>query len=266
MKPNQVTDSLELMLSIYVFIKKYVIILLIFIVLGGAYGIYDYKTHKTIFTKEILIYSDDISYILLKQFSISLDNKLRSGNYRQIAEEMSLDESITRKIINIKTDSVVLKSKVYALTLFSLKDTSGTSGFSKNYISYLTSVPYIQEKIEAKKNQSKKILEKIDQKLNELEALQDKINQKNVSAIAIIPGNSYQEYIDLYSKKMELEEKINQKNDIEIIRESTTASGPRFGMIFSIIIYTVIFFVISLVIGFFIELLSKIRRLEKSKK
>ena len=65
---------------------------------------------------------------------------------------------------------------------------------------------------------------------------------------------------------MDYEDKINNKSDIDIVRDSTSAAGMRFGLFASCIIYGMIFIVIALVIGFFIELFGKLRKLEKSRK
>jgi hypothetical protein len=266
MKSNNESETLELFLSIYLFFKKFIILLLIFLVLGIAYGVYKNKTYKNTYTKEILIYSEDISYILLKQFTISLAQDIGSGNNKKVSEEMFLDEKIARKILDAKTDSVALKSKVYTMTVFAFSDTTGTSGFSKNYIQFLSSVEYIHNLMEGSKQKYQKILEKIDQKLKELDAIQVGINSKTTNSSPTFLNDAYSEYIDLYSKKIDYEDRIKNNSEIKLIRESTSAVGPRFGMLMSCIIYGMVFFVMSLVIGFFIELFGKIRKLEKSKK
>jgi preprotein translocase subunit SecG len=255
MKTNNESESLELFLSIYLFIKKFFILFLIFIILGIAYGFYKNKTSKNSFNKEILVYSEDISYILIKQFSIVLGKDIDAGNYKEISKKIFLDETICKKIIGTKTDSISQRGKVYALTTFTFSDTAGTSNFSENYKKYLSSSEYIHKILESNREKFTKILEKINQKIQELDATNGKIN-----------GNSNSEYIELYSKKVDCEDKLKNKSEIDIVRETNSVEGPRFGRMVSCIIYGMIFFVISLVIGFLIELLGKVRKLEKSRK
>jgi hypothetical protein len=266
MRSSNESDSLELFLSVYLFFKKYFIFFLIFLLLGLAYGVYKNKSQKLPFSKEILIYSEDISYILLKQFTISLSNEIYAGNYKKVSKEMFLDENIARKITDVKTDSVALKGKIYAMTLFTFSDTIGTSQFSKNYIQYLSSVEYIHNLMENNKQKYVEILEKIDQKLKELDAIQLAVNIKNTGSSPAFINDSYSEYIDLYSKKTEYEDRIKNFSEIKLIRESTSALRPRFGIKMSCVIYGMIFLVLSLVTTFLIELFDKVKKLEKSRK
>ncbi|MEI6123852.1 MAG: hypothetical protein WCQ95_09490 [Bacteroidota bacterium] len=266
MKTTNESDTMEVLLNIYLFCKKFIILLLVFLVLGVACGIYKYKSFKPVFSKQVLIYSEDISYLLLKQFTIALGDDISTGNYTAVSRLMFLDKTLAKKVTSAKTDSVALRGKVYALTTFTLTDTLGLFAFPQNYIHYLSSVPYLKNIIEGNQLKYRKILEKIDEKLNELDGLQDKINSKTASSGTTLLNDSYREYIDLYSKKMDYEEKLNNKNSIEILRESTSAIGPRFGLVIGCFIYGVIFFVIALIIGFIIELMGKLRKLEKSRK
>ncbi len=262
MKTTNESDTMEVLLNIYLFCKKFMILLLVFLVLGVACGIYKYKSFKPVFGKQVLIYSEDVSYILLKQFTVSLSNDIDAGNYSAVAQKMYMDENTARKIADAKTDSVALRGKVYALTMFTLRDTAGTADFSKHYIKYLSGVEYLRTIMDNNKLRYTKILEKIDQKLKELDGMQ----LKSGGSSTVMMNDSYREYVDLYSKKMDYEERLKSKSGIDIIRESTAASSPRFGMVMSCMIYGMIFLVFGAVIGFFIELFGKLRKLEKSRK
>ena len=266
MKTNNESDTMELLLQVYLFFKKFIILILIFLVMGVGYGIYKNKTHKTSYTKEILVYSEDISYILLKQFTISLSKDIDAVNYKEVSAKLFVDEAVGKSIVGAKTDSVSLKGRVYALTVFTFTDSTGIGGFAKNYVRYLSSVDYIRTTVESNKLRYTKILAKLDQKLKELDALQENLNAKTNSSSTTLLNDSYREYVDLYSKKMDYEEKINSKSGIEIIRQSSSVVGARFGLLMGCIIYGMIFFVMSLAIGFFIELLGKIIRLEQRRK
>jgi hypothetical protein len=84
----------------------------------------------------------------------------------------------------------------------------------------------------------------------------------------IISSGNYMphaEYIELYAKKIDYEDKIKNKSGIYLIREDTLLMSSGTGLAASCFIYGFVFLVLSVITGLFIDLIRKIIRMEKKK-
>jgi len=255
-KNNNEIGFVELAVKIISLIKRYYLIIICFLFIGLILGFFQSKKQGIIsYEKKLVFYSNYATFPIINNFTYNIIN----NKYKSPATNITIfSENTISKIDNLYLDTLSQNGKALLQVSFVLTDTIGTSGIFKDYFNYLDSTKYFKNI--RKKNKEKNILiyDKLSVKLDELESIQNRIKfSKN--DMAIISGNSYKEYIDLYCLKLEFQEKLKNESNFEIISESVLPKLASFNRWFDCFKYGFAFLLTSFFVIFILELIKKIK-------
>lgn len=187
-------DLIELFLSLFLFIKKNLIILLLAFLLGGSIGFAYFKIKKETYSYSITINSMNLPKEIVFE-EIGLFNEiLLNSNGDSVFAEMNMPSSIIKKLKSVTTNSTEENSTRIAINIVAYGEVSEQE-FTDVLKKYLLNNKYIQELMIQKKGELEETIAFIDNQLNNL---QDKIE----------PNKAGTEYIftdetptDLFLKK-----------------------------------------------------------------
>lgn len=246
----------ELTVKLVRLIKKYYLLIIAFLVIGFILGFFLSKTGNIIsYNKKMIFYSNYAPFSIINNYNYNLVN----NNYKSVNSSAPVfSENNFKKIRNLYIDTLSQKGKVILQLSFVLSDTVGTANIFNEYFNNLDSTEYFKKLRNKNRIKNIQILEKICVKLDELEAVQTKARLSKNEQV-IIAGESYKEYIDLFSLKLEYQEKVKKEGNFEMISESVMAIPSSTNRMFTCIKYVFAFLLTSFFIIFIIETVKKAR-------
>ncbi|MCD4794176.1 MAG: hypothetical protein K8R54_13140 [Bacteroidales bacterium] len=235
-------DLIELLIKIYLYLKKYYWVFLIAIVAGFVFAFIKNKYFSKEFESSMIISvksdNDYINYNLsekpktyknqreiIEKLINSINSQIISENFTDLSKKLLIPENQLTDIKSIKSDNNEEDkselSNIYKIDVV-IKDTEILNYFGEGIKYYINNNSFIKKQIKSDSLFLTSVISKIELKIIELDNLQKQILEENFrqSNLAIIGNRSYiTESIRLVSLREKLQSELFNLEKVNIIEE-----------------------------------------------
>ncbi len=268
---NNEIDIIELILKIYIYTKKYILVFAIAIILGAIVGFFKNKTTTTRYKSEMIIISkiqNDLSYKTMARTRKNIDvgdndvivniikafqQKLSNKNYVFLSKQTKLTELELKNITTISA-KIIEDDNSADFDYLSINVNSTKPDVYKNLslgiINYINNNNYIKNKYKKDSILIQELIAQTDKKINDLEEYSAQKFDKNNNDFVIMNDNSvYGESVHLMAYKQKLVQELNSLKTATIIEDFYIPNSPIITSSTKVIImYSVIFFILSILL------------------
>lgn len=274
-------DLVELLIKVYLYLKKYIWILLLAVSIGIIYTLIKSNFQKDTYTSSMLLETkseNNYMYaVTFKEFQnrfetnpgeliikiINSANELRkNGNLKVLAKRMELTEEQVKGISSIQSIYQYKRGEAISNLVTINASSSDKEVFnflSSGIINYINNNKYITDKNKSDSIFLTEVINKIDKKIKEIDSLQTKsLNTNNVTNIFIYQENSlFSESIMLNSLREKLEKERMNIKQVQLVEDFYIPNPSKNNIKFNLIVNIAIFTFIGFLIIFFLILNKK---------
>ncbi len=283
-------DLLELLIKIYLSLKKYWLVLLISVLAGIVLtimkNIYFDKSYSSSMSVSVKPENDYMYAITFQKFSnryeknpaeivtgiINQANKLiKSDNISLLAKKMNLSKSDLSGLKSISSAYNFEKGEAPG-SIIQIKASSSDSKIFKklgNGILYLiNNNSFVKEKISEDSLMLVRIIKKIDIKLSELDSLQSKfLKNGKITDFFIFKNNSFfGESVKLTSLKERINKDLKNLKEVELVENFYIPKTKYASIKMPLLLNSIIFLFLGIIIIVFIEFNKKAKSFEQNQK
>lgn len=237
---NNNRDMIVAFSKIYLFLKRYFIILLLSIICGIGYGWYKNHYAGYYFKKHLLI----SSIVLEKHFSTDIISSIQilieDNNTETLAKKLNIPKIAAASLIKIDTSSFHIRENLGFMIDFSFYDSVYADTITSGLMHLLNNNEYYQKNMQLFVKEKRKLLDALNLK----QRLNDSIGEgANAIYSSSHGGNTVfvrslsSEQIGLTEEKYRLEKDIEFGSKISVVNESMTRVFAGIGLTKSIILY-----------------------------
>jgi hypothetical protein len=261
-------DLIFIFARIYLFIKRYFIIFILFLIFGVSYGYYKSSSSGYFFKKHLVISSivveKEISFEIIKSVLMLLEENNTSG----LSQKLRIPVNAASSIMKIDTGSFHNKKNIGFVLDLSIRDSSYADTITAGLLNFMNNNKYYLKNVELFVKGKQEILQTINNKLKIIDSTHENSNSIYSSIRgenSILVKSSSSEQIRLLEEKNRLETDIEFGSKISVVDESMGRffSGMSLGK--SIILNGMGMFIIGLLISVFLELVRLTRKYLKQK-
>ncbi|PLX07414.1 MAG: hypothetical protein C0596_10755 [Marinilabiliales bacterium] len=172
MAENKEMDIVGLMINIFAFIRRYIFVVLGFIVLGAGLGAVDYFTgrnyYKTTLVATSPVIDNQIVYELMGPVKYYVVNEM----YDSISEKFDVSLDVAKDIKKIELDTSMVQAVKIELDVY---NSENVPAIKDGIIFYLNSIPYVTSTIDSRRSELKGYIKDINEEIEDLNVLQDAI-------------------------------------------------------------------------------------------
>lgn len=266
-KNNQ--DLIMLFARIYLFIKKYFIILIIFFIAGIVYGYYKNHASGYYFKKHLTINSivvpKDISLDMVKSLQLLIDE----NNTPVLAQKLNIPEDAAASLIKIDTTTFHIRQNIGFIVDLSFRDSSYSDTITSGLVYFLNHNEYFQKHVKLFLREKQNILESINNKLGINDSTQEgseplysSIQSQNI----LFFRSASSEQIRLMKERYETEKDLEFGSKISLVDETLVKVPAGIGLLKSVILYGLGIGILGIVLSLFIESLCLTRNYLRQQK
>jgi hypothetical protein len=251
MNKEKEVNFTDLYLKAYLFFKRRLLIILITIFIGLIAGFIHYKIAKQSFRYKVLISSEFVNKSLLYEplFPIlSDDNVIKENSF---VDYFKLEESEKYFASGAQVDTISIRNAV--LISFSFTDTTNVSVVRNTLQHFYKNNTRLSSSIKQQRKQAQDLHNLLEKELKEINNFQDEvlkqIDNSQASPGLISISGSYEEVVAISQMLQELETKINQPQDINLVWSMNFIKNGK-----SLLKYLFIYGFLMAVMGFLLAL------------
>ena len=227
-KQNDEIDLIKVFISIYKFLKKNILVLLISGIVGGLLGYSTKFFVQKIYTSSMLIESYVLKSNVILEHINNINNIIIDGNYEYLSTLLELD---SRQLIHIKANRVDEKNLKtnYVKIEVEAKSNDIYSTLSRRLLDYFSGITYIKDEISIFQKQNKYLINKLDNEILALESQNKEINSPRKSEVNIYNNNKFltKELISLVKEKQEIQKQLIFASPFRIIQDFVIYKTPK---------------------------------------
>ncbi len=251
---NQI-DFLTLIRDVINFIKKYLKIILLSILVALLAGILNHFYGKKYFKTTIIASSPVIDKQIVYELVSPVRFFIQSEQYDSVAEKLNIPYDVAKSIRYFDLDTGITNAVKISVHFYEVEK---LGKFSEGLMNYLNEIPYVKKSIESRRNYVSKSLQDINKEISELNTLQANIiaiSSNTDFAASVYAGDIFKQMLDLYDRKTLLEEELSKLQKFTIINNQLFIRSNK-----SILKTVAVSFVIGFLLGLFISAIIEIKR------
>jgi hypothetical protein len=267
-------DVIKIIAGWSAFLKKWKVLILIFIFLGMLYSIFNFfknplkfkSYYRTDYVLQSSVVQQDVLNEILSDFELKLNDG--SADITQLASEMGISPEVLRtfKSIKVHKDPAGLVPSIpFGLKVdIEVLDKSKIEMLLQGIERYITSNAYFKSRYALMKDQNVQLLSAINKQLSEIDSLKrsgQAVLTQNPVKFMINRESEYVSYVELMEKKLEVEKKLLLLTPIEFIVKNTSLNYVNNTLynILNILGYSFVGMFLGIFIAFIFNLFSKIK-------
>ncbi len=172
MTENREIDIIGLVINVFAFIKRYILIVLGFVVLGGGLGAVDFFTGRNYYETTLIatspVIDNQIVYELMGPVKYYVGNEM----YDSIAEKFDITPSVAQDIRKIELDTSLMEAVKIELQVY---NSENVPAIQEGIMHYLNNIPYVATSIDNRREELYLYIEDINQEIEDLNKMQDAI-------------------------------------------------------------------------------------------
>lgn len=271
-------DLLDLIIKIYKFFKKRILLILaVMVACIGLGTLSSYLVFQPRYRSTMIFQSRSMNASEVAGVTNTLNNLVREENYTEIEKLTGLPKDIAMKIkkleatLNREIQKNIDKDIRKDSTLTLIVETTDNKNFERiqqGFINYLENLPYVQKRTQLFKEGRERMLLQIQKEIRHVDSVKRIVEASFLSKNPIIlnSGNEFStELLRLYHAENQVREELAFPQDIKVIKDFTHYRKPvKFSMEDTLGTSAFIGFVLGVLWGLIIELNKLIRQRETS--
>lgn len=269
-------DLIELIIKIYKFFKKRIVLILASIIIAIGLGILSsFVLFQPRYQSTMIISSRSLTASEVVGMISTLDNLAKEENETEISKLTKIPENLAKKIEKIEampnrelqknTEKDFRKDSTIAIRL-EITQTEKWQTYQDGIAYYLENIPYVKKKTALYKEGQEKLLLNVQKEIKHLDSLKKIIEASVSGKTQLILSNSgevYSEILRLYEAENEIKANLAFAEDIQIIKGFTNYKKPKkFYLRDTASLFAVIGLIIGIALSLIIELNKLIRKRE----
>ncbi len=256
---NQEISVLSLIKFFTNFVKKYLILLLAFTVLGILGGFAHYFFSKEVYKTKIVASSPIINSRIVYELFEPVKHYVLRGNNDSVANQLNISAEAAGNIKKIIFDTTVSQAVIVNFEVYSKNN---INEISDGLIYYLNNLDYVKKYIENTKFKLSSYLDDLNREIDKLEKLQQAIlnNVENNSSSNVSISNTYNEMLMLYDRRNDIENELSRIEAFKIVKGNFVFESSK-----SIVKSVLVFLFLGMFLGFgfasFVEVKRKLKQL-----
>lgn len=250
-------DIISLIVWVLNFVKRYFILIVVFIVLGISAGLIDFyfgrNYYNTKFIASSPVINNQIVYELVEPIKYYINHEM----YDSVAHKLSLTEDAAKDIRKISIDTSLNQAVVIDMELYK-KD--NTELIKTGLINYINGIPYVISSIEGKRAELDKYLKDLNKEISELNELQSAVLQsiEGNKANNITVDGMFNEMMLLYDRKLLLQAEYNSLQSFKVINNNMIFDEEN-SLIKSLLLFSAIGFLFGVVVSSILDVRRKVK-------
>ncbi|HNQ68648.1 MAG TPA: hypothetical protein PKN32_09735 [Bacteroidales bacterium] len=257
MENKKEIDIISLIIWVMNFIKRYLLILIISVVVGAGIGLIDYFFGKNYYDTKFIasspVINNQIVYELVEPIKYFVNNEM----YDSVSVKLDVSIDIAKNIRKIELDTSISQAVVFNLQLYNMDN---TVEIKNGLVNYINSIPYIKSSIETRRKELEKYLKDLNAEIDELNKLQNTILQKaeSNSGINLSMDNMFNEMMLLYDRKLLLQTEYNSLQSFKVINNNMIFTADN-SLLKSLFVYSFLGLFLGLILCTIIEVKRQIK-------
>ena len=265
MENKKEIDLISLVVWVLKSIKKYLILIFAFFVIGISVGAADYYFGEDLYSTTFIAFSPAINNQIVYELIEPVKYYIQHEMYDSISEKFDVDIAVANTVKNIDVDTSMMGAVKIELLL---SDKENINELKEGLMRYFNSIPYVMSSIQSRRNELEEYLISLNNEIIDLDNLQKSVLRNlegSNNASLILASGLFNEMMDLKDKKLEILEEYNSLQYFSVISESMVFEVQK-NLIKNLIVFSVIGFILGLFLSIIIEInkLAKIAIKEES--
>ncbi|NOZ36059.1 MAG: hypothetical protein GXO80_12270 [Chlorobi bacterium] len=283
-------DLLELLIKIYLSLKKYWLILLISVLAGIVFtvvkNIYSVKSYSSSMAVAVKQDNDYMYALTFREFSKryeknpaeivtgiinQADELIKSGNISLLAKKMNISKSDLSGLKSISSEFNFKKGEAPGSIVQITANSSEEGVFNKlgtGILYLINNNAFVKGKTSEDSLMLVRIIKKIDIKLYELDSLQSKfLKNGTINDLIIFKNNSFfGESVKLTSLKEKINKDLKNLKEVKLVENFYIPKSKSASMKVPLLLNSIIFLFFGIIIIVFIEFNKKAKSFEQNQK
>lgn len=262
-------DMIMLFAQIYLFIKRYFIILILFILAGIFCGYYKNHSAGYFYKKHLAISSivvpKDISLDIINSLQLLIDENNASG----LSKKLNIPVNAAAALIKIDTVTYHNRQNIGFMVDLSFRDSTYADTITAGFISFLNNNAYIQKNIRLFMNEKERVLKSIDERLKIVDSTgegNDPVYSSIQSKNTILVRSASSELVHLMEERYQAKKDIEFGSKISIVDDTLVKMNSGIGLTKSIILYVLGFGILGVLLSLLIESIRLTKKFLKEQK
>ncbi|MEQ8423616.1 MAG: Wzz/FepE/Etk N-terminal domain-containing protein [Cyclobacteriaceae bacterium] len=227
---NDEIDLVELLVKIVLLIKRNLVQIIVFFVVGTGLG-YGYASlAPKVYESKMMLSSDILTESYSEKIFESLQNLIKEKNYTELEAKIGISKEEAESLSKLEIESALKDKpqkedeKRFFLITAELTDQNLLSKLQNGLIQFLQQNDYVKVRVEQRKKYYQEIIEKTDIELKSLEEF--KLNIYDGKFFQSANGNVMFDPTTVNSKILELSrERMNLQNALELVNSVQVVEG-----------------------------------------
>ncbi|TAF66638.1 MAG: hypothetical protein EAZ55_05400 [Cytophagales bacterium] len=266
-------DLITLIVRIIAVFRRNLYIFIITALLGAGWGFYLASTAKPVYESQMIISTRYLSDVEVYGVVNFLNTILQEGNTPVLAKKINLSENISQKLLFIEANNVrfidikyndIYKSRDSVLVIkVKISDNKVLDSLQAGIIHYLNHLPYVQQKVQMRRENIKKQLTRLQKESKALDSIRVLMKEylEKGKEIHIDPASTLLQTMGFYANEMVYNDQLQQLDNVRLIESFIpTQKGGGQGFLKNSVIYGSIGLALGVIIAFIKELNAIIRK------
>ncbi len=227
---NDEIDLVELLVKAVLLIKRNLVQIIIFFVVGTGLGYAYASLAPKVYESKMLVSSDILTESYSEKLFESLQGLIKEKNYNELSARIGLTPTESESLSKIKIESALKDKpqkedeKKFFLITVELTDQSIQPKLQNGLIQFLQQIDFVKVRVEQRKKYYSDLIKQIDTEIQSLEEFKSKIYDGNFFQNS--KGNVMFDPTTVNSKIVELtKERINYQNALETANSVQVVEG-----------------------------------------
>jgi hypothetical protein len=257
---NKEIDIFELYRLVSRFFRRHIVLLLVIVVIGAAFGFIKVKMKGQTYQSRIIVKSDFISKENLSIMVLPLLENNEQMTKADLALIFNADESVFNSVSKITIDTLSINNGI--VFKLSLQDTTSLSDMIKAVERYYNTSSEVQAQFLRIQTRNQQYVDALKAEIGKINAYQKKVLTSGSSSQNLMLSGfsgSSEELVKLFEKQQNMEQKLHAIQPVSVEQNSLILSKPA-SLTSAMILWALAFGVIGLLILLVFELDRSARR------
>lgn len=234
---NDEIDLVELLVKVVLLIKRNLIQIIIFFVVGTGLGYAYASLAPKVYESKMLVSSEILTESYSEKLFENLQSLIQERNYSSVAPMIGLSAEEVEFLSKIKIESALKDKppsedeKKFFLITVELTDQSILPKLQNGLIAFFKQNDYVKLRVDAKRKMHSEVISKIDEEIKSLEKFKTEIGDgsffsRTKGDVMFDPTSVNSKIVSLTQEREELKEKLTLISSVEIVEGFTEFDKP----------------------------------------
>lgn len=234
---NDEIDLVELLVKIVLLIKRNLVQIIIFFILGTGLGYAYAMLAPKVYESKMLVSSEILTESYSEKLFENLGNLLKEGNYAELASKINISETEAESLSKLEIESALKDKpqkedeKKFFLITAELTDQTILPKLQEGLIKYFKENDFVKVRVDAKRKMHEEVISKINEEIKSLEEFKNEISDgsffnRSKGDIYFDPTTVNSKIVGLTQEREALKERLALISSVEVVEGFTEFEKP----------------------------------------